>query len=114
MTNRYLPTPVLHRVVEKNGFVFVGGTAADDTSLDIKGQTREAIAKLETYLAAAGSDKTKLLFIWVYLADLGDKQTMNEVMQEWIAAEDMPARATICPRTLAPDTLIELIVTAHK
>ncbi|TPW30036.1 RidA family protein [Martelella alba] len=114
MVNRYLPTPVLHRVTEKDGFVFVGGTACDDTSLDIKGQTREAVAKLDTYLAAAGSDKTKLLFIWVYLKDLGDKEAMNDVMKEWLAPEDMPARATICPGTLGPGMLIELIVTAYK
>ena len=79
MVNRYLPTPVLHRVVEKDGFVFVGGTACDDTSKDIKGQTLETLEKMEGYLHEAGSDKNKVLFATIYLASLDLKAEMSEV-----------------------------------
>ena len=113
MTNRYLPTPVLHRVVEKDGLVFVGGTSCDDTSLDIAGQTRGTIDKLETYLAEAGSDKTKLLFATIYLADLDLKAAMSDVWAEWIPADFLPARATICPANLGGETLIEVTLIAH-
>lgn len=114
MVNRYLPTPVLHRVVEKDGLIFIGGTACDDTSLDITGQTRETIAKLETYLAEAGSDKTKLLFATIYISDLSLKAPMSEVWKEWIPAQNMPARATICASDLGGNTLIEIVAVAHS
>lgn len=114
VTNRYLPTPVLNRVVEKDGLVFVGGTACDDTSLDIAGQTRQTIAKLETYLEAAGSDKSKLLFATIYLSDLSLKPSMSDVWAEWIPAESLPARATICPGDLGPGVLIEVTLIAYK
>lgn len=111
--NRYISTPFLHRVVEKDGFVFVGGSSADDTSKDIVGQMHETIAKLETYLAAAGSDKTKIVFATIYIANLGLKQAMSEVWAEWIPSGDMPARATICPADLGGDMLVEITLIAH-
>nr|WP_321457359.1 RidA family protein [uncultured Cohaesibacter sp.] len=114
MVNRYLPTPVLHRVVEKDGLVFVGGTACDDTSKDIKGQTLETLEKMEGYLKVAGSDKTKVLFATIYLASLDLKAGMSEVWGEWFDQEHLPARATLCSPDLGGDTLIEIFVTAYK
>jgi hypothetical protein len=35
-------TPIMHRAAEANGFVFVGGTIADDTSVSMGEQTRMA------------------------------------------------------------------------
>ena len=37
---RTIRTPIMHRAVEANGFVFVGGTIADDTSASMGEQTR--------------------------------------------------------------------------
>jgi hypothetical protein len=37
---RNIRTPIMHRAVEANGFVFVGGTIADDTSVAMGEQTR--------------------------------------------------------------------------
>ena len=47
MVQRSLQTPIMHRVVEHNGIVYVGGTTCDDESLDMAGQTREILAKLD-------------------------------------------------------------------
>ena len=49
------------RAVIYNGMVFLGGQAADDRSQDVQGQTRQALAKIEQFLAAAGTDKSQLL-----------------------------------------------------
>jgi 2-iminobutanoate/2-iminopropanoate deaminase len=37
---RNIRTPIMHRAVEANGLVFVGGTIADDTSVSMGEQTR--------------------------------------------------------------------------
>ena len=57
---RHEPGPILSRAVEYNGMVFVAGLTADDYSLDIKGQTEQVLKKIDKYLAAAGSNKTRL------------------------------------------------------
>jgi hypothetical protein len=43
---RNIRTPIMHRAVEANGFVFVGGTIADDTSASMGEQTRNILALL--------------------------------------------------------------------
>ncbi|WP_454685012.1 RidA family protein [Ancylobacter moscoviensis] len=114
MATRQLRTPIMHRAVEHNGMVFVGGTTCDDESLDMAGQTREILAKLDTYLAEAGTDKTKLLSATIFLTDLNRKPEMDAVWKAWVAPENLPARATVGVADLGGDTLIEIVVTAHK
>jgi enamine deaminase RidA (YjgF/YER057c/UK114 family) len=42
------------RGVVYNGLVFIGGQTADDRSQDIRGQTRQALAKIDRFLTDAG------------------------------------------------------------
>jgi enamine deaminase RidA (YjgF/YER057c/UK114 family) len=49
------------RAVVYNRMIFAAGQAADDRSHDIRGQTKQALAKIEKVLADAGSDKSRLL-----------------------------------------------------
>lgn len=114
MTTRHIQTPIMHRVVEHNGIIFVGGTTCDDESLDMAGQTREILAKLDKYLAEAGSDKTKLLSVTVFITDMALKPQMDAVWKEWLAPESFPTRATVGVADLGGTTLIEIVVTAHS
>ncbi|PSJ56071.1 RidA family protein [Pseudaminobacter soli (ex Li et al. 2025)] len=114
MTNRYIRTPIMHRVVEHNGMVFVGGTTCDDESLEMAGQTREILAKIDGYLAEAGTDKTRLLSATIFITDMSLKPQMDAVWKEWVAPENFPIRATVGVADLGGDTLIEIVVTAHK
>ena len=42
--SRNIRTPIMHRAVEANGLMFVGGTIADDTGASIGEQTAWEIA----------------------------------------------------------------------
>ncbi|MFC0245558.1 RidA family protein [Falsochrobactrum ovis] len=114
MTQRYLQTPIMHRVVEHNGIVYVGGTTCDDESLDMAGQTREIMAKIDKYLAEAGTDKTKLLSATIFVTDLNMKPEMDKVWKEWLDPSLLPTRATVGVADLGDTTLIEIVVTAYK
>ena len=114
MTTRHNQTPIMHRVVEHNGIIFVGGTTCDDESLDMTGQTREILAKLDKYLAEAGSDKTKLLSATIFITDMALKPQMDAVWKEWLLPESFPTRATVGVADLGGNTLIEIVVTAHS
>ncbi|KAA0010410.1 RidA family protein [Billgrantia pellis] len=114
MIKRHIRTPIMHRAVEANGFVFFGGIVADDCTLDMAGQTRQVLEKLEGYLTEAGTDKTRIVSATAYVSDLNLKQGMNEVWTEWFAAEHLPARATLGVGDLGEGALLELVVTAVK
>jgi enamine deaminase RidA (YjgF/YER057c/UK114 family) len=105
--------PRRSRAVVYNGMVFVGGMTADDRSQDIEGQTRQTLAKIEGYLAQAGTDKSRLLTAQIWIKDLErDFEGMNTVWNGWTAPDAAPTRATAQCEMGAPDVLVEIIVTA--
>jgi len=101
------------RAVVYNGMVFVGGMTADDRSQDIKGQTKQTLAKIEEFLSKAGSDKSRLLTAQIWIKDLArDFDGMNEIWNAWTAPNAAPTRATAQCEMGASDVLVEIIVTA--
>jgi enamine deaminase RidA (YjgF/YER057c/UK114 family) len=101
------------RVVIYNGMVFIGGQTADDRGQDIQGQTEQTLAKIDKYLADAGTDKSRLLTAQIWLKNIvRDFVPMNEVWNAWTAPGAAPTRATAQCEMGAPDVLIEIIVTA--
>lgn len=114
MTKRHLQTPIMHRVVERDGLIFIGGTVSDDESLDMAGQTRQILSKLDSYLAQAGSDRTRLLSVTIFITDMALKPQMDAVWKEWLSPESLPTRATVGVADLGGDTLIEIVATAHQ
>ena len=101
------------RAVVYNGMVFVGGQTADDRSQDIRGQTQQTLAKIERFLAEAGTDKSRLLTAQIWIKDLArDFEGMNEIWDSWTAPNAAPTRATAQCEMGAPDVLVEIIVTA--
>jgi enamine deaminase RidA (YjgF/YER057c/UK114 family) len=101
------------RAVIYNGMVFVGGQAADDRSQDIRGQTKQALAKIEKFLADAGTDKSRLLSAQIWIKDIAkDFAGMNEIWDAWTAPNAAPTRATAQCEMGAPDVLVEIIVIA--
>jgi enamine deaminase RidA (YjgF/YER057c/UK114 family) len=111
---RQVQTPIMHRVVEAGGLVFIGGTTADDKSADIRGQTSEILAKLEKLLEQGGSDKSCVVQATIYLSDLTLKSEMNEVWTSWFSADKLPARAAVGVAELAKGTLVEITFIAAK
>lgn len=101
------------RAVIHNGVLYVGGQAASDRSQNIKGQTEEALAKLEKVLSDAGTDMGRLLSAQIWLKDIGrDFAGFNEVWDARVGADAAPARATAQCEMAAPDVLVEIVVTA--
>lgn len=110
---RLVTNPRRGRAVIHNGVIYVGGQAASDRTPDIKGQTAEALAKLERVLIDAGTDMSRLLSAQIWLKDIGrDSAGFNEVWDAQIGPDVAPARATAQCELGAPDVLVEIIATA--
>jgi enamine deaminase RidA (YjgF/YER057c/UK114 family) len=85
---------------------------ADDTSKDVKGQTAQVLATIDRLLADAGSDKTRMLQVQIFLSDIANFPAMNEVWDAWVPQGHTPPRATIESRLATPAYLVEIKVIA--
>ncbi len=69
-------TPGRTRRVEHGDIVYCVMTADDKTDT-MKGQTEQALAQIDEHLAAAGTDKSRILTTTVYISDMARKDEMN-------------------------------------
>jgi len=104
----------MSQLVSYNGLVFTAGQVAADTSQDAAGQTRQVLAAIDTLLAEAGTDKSKLLKANIWLSDIRYFDEMNSVWDDWVAAEHPPVRACVEARLAGPEYLVEIQVVAAQ
>lgn len=93
--------------------VYLAGQLATDTTLDIKGQTRQTLEIIDRLLADAGTDKSQIMSVTIYLKDIeNDYAAMNEVWDAWVADIEALPRTCVEAKLYAPDVLVEMTVTA--
>lgn len=102
--------PRMSQAVIHNGVVHLAGQVARGAT--VAEQTRGVLAEIDRLLAAAGTDKTRLLSAQVWLADISTFAEMNAVWEAWVPAGHAPARATGEVKLAAPEYKVEIIVTA--
>lgn len=95
-----------------NGVCYLAGQVAEDASKDIVGQTQQVLAAIDTLLAKAGTDKTKVLRAQIFLADIADFPGMNSVWDSWVVAGQVPSRATVQAALAKPEWKVEIVITA--
>ena len=101
-------------IVIHNGTVHLAGQLADDYDGDIREQTRQTLANIDRYLAEAGSDKTRILSVTIYLKDMADYAAMNAVWDAWVAEGAAPGRACVEAKLYDPRVLVEMMVVAAQ
>lgn len=94
------------------GRMYLSGMIPEDTSLDIRGQVKQALAEIDALLARGGSDRTKILSAVIWLADMADFAAMNAVWDAWVPSGHAPARATVQAGLNDPDMKVEIMVVA--
>jgi enamine deaminase RidA (YjgF/YER057c/UK114 family) len=92
--------------------VFLAGIVADDLTANTHDQTVAILEKIDSYLAEAGTDKSKLLTSQVWLRDMADYEQMNAAWDAWVDQENMPVRATVEARLARDGYRVEIMVTA--
>ncbi|MYN13864.1 RidA family protein [Pusillimonas sp. TS35] len=103
----------MSRVVIHGNTVSVAGLTAHDGTLDIKGQTRQVLERIDGYLLQAGTDWDHIVSAQVWLKDIArDYSGMNEVWEAWFKPGSTPARATCQAELAQQDRLVEIIITA--
>lgn len=112
MTIRRLETgPRMSQAVIHGDTVYLAGQVGKPGD-NVTQQTIDILAQIDSLLAAAGSDKTKILQAIVWLADMKDFAEMNAVWDKWVPQGNTPARAAGEAKLAAPEYLVEIIITA--
>ena len=94
--------------------VFLAGQVADDKTGDIGQQTREALAKVDTMLALAGTEKSRLMSVQIWLRDMADFNGMNAVYDAWVTPNQTPCRCCGKVELADPAFRIEVIAIAAR
>jgi enamine deaminase RidA (YjgF/YER057c/UK114 family) len=102
----------MSQMVIHNGFVFLSGQVADDTTLSPAEQTRQILAKIDSLLDQAGCDKTAILTATIWLANHQDFAAMNEIWDAWVPEGHAPARACVESALAFPQYTVEIGVIA--
>lgn len=95
--------------------VHLAGQLASDTSLDIRGQTRQTFDMIDQFLKDAGTDKSHIMSVTIYLKDIErDYSAFNEIWDAWVADIEALPRTCVEAKLYHPDVLVELTVVAVK
>ena len=112
---RFETGPRMSQVVVHRDTIYLAGVVAKTTTGEsVAKQTQEVLSIIDTHLAKAGSDKSKLLTATIYLTDMKNFAEMNAVWDGWVSAGNTPARATVEAGLAAPQYSVEIMVTAAR
>lgn len=95
-----------------NNVVYLGGMVPERGDTDIRGQTDDVLQQVQARLEQAGSDKSRLLQVQIFLADIQDITAMNAVWDTWVVPGHAPPRATVQAALAHPGYRIEVVATA--
>ncbi len=103
--------------VQAGPFFFTSGQLGLDpvtgqlASGGVEAQTHQAMANLKEVLAAAGTDLGAVVKTTIFVKDLNDFATVNQVYGSYLQ-QPYPARSTLEVARLPKDALVEIEMTA--
>jgi len=105
------------QAIVSNGFVFCSGQIGIDPKTNelvegLEKQTQQVLKNLSEVLKSANSSLENVTKTTVYLADINDYITMNEIYGQYFT-DHKPARAAFAVAHLPKDALIEIEVIAE-
>ncbi|TVQ09290.1 MAG: RidA family protein [Leptolyngbya sp. DLM2.Bin27] len=112
------PAPVgpYNQAVAVSGqMIFVSGQIALDPATgelvgqgDVVAQTEQVIANLKAILVAAGASLDHVVKTSVFLKDMNDFGTVNQVYAKYFGGDEAPARACVEVARLPKDVSVEI------
>lgn len=104
--------------VESNGFVFLSGQIGADPdtgerSPDVAGQARRVMDNIGLILADVGLDYSDVVKTTIFMADMADYATINEIYSGYFT-DQPPARSAIQAAALPAGYLVEIEIVAAR
>ena len=104
----------LSDMVEHAGILYLAGQIPENTAANTREQTAEVLVIIDRLLAKAGSDKSKLLSVVIFITDMRDKPQVDAAWLEWADPQAVPARAVLEARLLNAETRVEMVCVAAR
>ena len=111
-THRLDPGPRMSKAVRHGNTIYTMGHVAQDRSGGIVAQTADVLERLDATLAEMGTNKSKLLSVTIYLADMDEFGAMNTVWDSWVDGPNAPARTTVGAPLAAHEIRVEMTAVA--
>ena len=112
---RIKPGPRMSGAVVHGNTVYLAGQVANQAAgKSVTEQTQDILSIIDSLLAEAGTDKSKILTANIWLTDIATFQEMNAVWDAWVSPGNSPARATVEAKLAAPQFKVEIAVIAAK
>ena len=107
--------PPLSPAIRVGNRLYVSGMLGNtaETKANAKAQTAETLSRIGRTLKAGGFEWTDVVDGVVYLTDMSYYNDMNTAYKS-VIPKDFPARATVGVGLVAPEGLVEIMVTAVK
>ena len=110
------PNPIgsYNQAVVANGFVFTAGQIGVDPSTgkiveeSFKARVEQVFENLSAILERAGSDLSQAVKFTVFVTDMANYQSVNEVFNEWLDESTAPARSLVSVKQLPGNADIEI------
>jgi 2-iminobutanoate/2-iminopropanoate deaminase len=105
------------QAIKANGMVFCSGQVGLDPATgefagdDVSTQCKQVMENLKAVLQEAGSGLDQVVKTSIFLADMGDFATVNEIYGSYFS-QNYPARETVAVKTLPKNALVEISVIA--
>ncbi|WP_085993953.1 RidA family protein [Oceanobacillus senegalensis] len=105
------------QAIQAGDFVYVSGQIPIDPATGevvegIEKQTEQVLKNLQAILAEVGTDFSKVVKFTIYIANMDDFGTINEIYGGFLS-EPYPARATVEVSRLPKDVQVEMDVVAY-
>ena len=112
---RHEAGPRMSKAVTHGDTVYLAGIVADNPKgKSTAEQTRSILAQIDSFLATAGTNKSKLLSANIWITDMANFAEMNAVWDAWVSPGNTPARATVQAGLASPEYKVEIMVVAAR
>lgn len=106
------------QAIEANGMIFASGQIPVDPATGtipegVEAQAEQVFTNIENLLAAAGSSMDQVVRTLVFIKDMNDFATINEIYAKHFS-EPFPARSCVQVAKIPKDVYLEVEVTALK
>ena len=110
---RHETGPRMSKAVIHGDTVYLAGIVADSPKgKSTAEQTTSILSQIDSFLATAGTNKTKLLSANIWITDMANFAEMNG--DAWVSPGNTPARATVEAKLASPDYKVEIMVVAAR
>ena len=108
---RFDAGPRMSRAVVHGNTVYLAGHVVNEPT-SVAGQTQAILDRIDQRLKEAGTDKSRLLSVQIWLADISKFEEMNGVWDAWVDKANPPARATVEAKLANPAFMVEIAAIA--